>query len=134
MHVFQASRTICIAYLASIFPMETFAVCILHMVLCGTILFIADTPKFGKSPLMNYILCLSFGAVYIFIFTPVSDGPTKYKYIIYLFLCVLQNILACIFWIPFYLAILINALYVLGIVLVIYYYLKCHPGITSAIF
>ncbi|XP_023164809.2 XK-related protein 4 isoform X3 [Drosophila hydei] len=72
-----ASRTICIAYLASIFPMETFAVCILHMVLCGTILFIADTPKFGKSPLMNYILCLSFGAVYIFIFTPVSDGPTN---------------------------------------------------------
>lgn len=114
--------------------METFAACLLHLLLCGTVIFIADTPKFAKTALTNYILCLSFGVVYIFIFTPVSDGPTKYKYIIYLLLCSLQNVLACIFWIPLYLASWINAFYIIGIVLMIYYYLECHPGITSAVF
>ncbi|EDW65792.1 cell death abnormality protein 8 [Drosophila virilis] len=131
---FTASRTICIAYMASLFPMETFAACILHILLCGTVVFIVDTPKFGRSQIMNYILCLTFGAVYIFIFTPVSDGPTKYKYIIYLSLCFLQNLFACIIWIPLYLAILINGFFIMGIALMIYYYLQCHPGITSAIF
>ncbi|XP_032594169.1 uncharacterized protein LOC6564961 isoform X2 [Drosophila grimshawi] len=76
----SSSRTTCIAYMASIYPTETCAACCLHVLVCANVVFVLDTPKFGICAFLNYILCLGFGVVYVFIFTPVSDAPTKYKY------------------------------------------------------
>lgn len=129
-----ASRTLCIAYVASILPMETCIACILQIILSATLVFIVDSPKFAKSATLNYILCLTFGVVYLFIYTPVKDAPTKYKYLFYLTFCLLQNIVVCIVYIPLYLTVVIIVLYIIGIVLIIYYYLECHPGITSSVF
>ncbi|XP_026847145.1 XK-related protein 6 isoform X2 [Drosophila persimilis] len=123
------SRTLCIAYMASLFPLETLGVCILHVCFCGTVVFVLDSPAIAKSRMLNYIYCLTFGVVYIFIFTPVKDGPTKYKYTSYLTFCLLQNIIVCVLYIALYFSIAIIALYVCGILLTIYYYLYCHPSI-----
>ncbi|XP_017156288.1 XK-related protein 6 isoform X2 [Drosophila miranda] len=123
------SRTLGIAYMASLFPLETLGVCILHVCFCGTVVFVLDSPAIAKSRMLNYIYCLTFGVVYIFIFTPVKDGPTKYKYTSYLTFCLLQNIIVCVLYIALYFSIAIIALYVCGIILTIYYYLYCHPSI-----
>nr|AAT07396.1 XK-related [Drosophila pseudoobscura] len=126
---FAVSRTLCIAYMASLYPLETLGVCILHVCFCGTVVFVLDSPAIAKSRMLNYIYCLTFGVVYIFIFTPVKDGPTKYKYTSYLTFCLLQNIIVCVLYIALYFSIAIIALYVCGIILTIYYYLYCHPSI-----
>ncbi|BFG01273.1 XK-related protein 6 [Drosophila madeirensis] len=123
------SRTLCIAYMASLFPLETLCFCILHVCFCGTVVFVFDSPTIAQSRVLNYIYCLTFGVVYIFIFTPVKDAPTKYKYASYLTFCLLQNIVVCVLYIPIYLSTAIIALYICGIVLTIYYYLFCHPSI-----
>ncbi|XP_017849986.1 XK-related protein 6 [Drosophila busckii] len=129
-----AARTTLIAFITSKMPCETFASCLVHIFLCGTLVYIVDKPKLAKSYFLNYLLCLTFGVVYLFIFTPVKDAPTKYKYIVYFTFCMLQNIVICVLYIPIYIAIGINMLYVLGIVLMIYYYMYCHPGIISAVY
>ncbi|XP_062138274.1 XK-related protein 6 [Drosophila sulfurigaster albostrigata] len=131
---FSVSRTVCIAYVASQVPMETSIASIIQIILSATLVFVFDQPKFSKSAIMNYILCLAFGIVYLFIYTPVKDAPTKFKYLLYLTFCLLQNIILCIFYIPLYLSIAIIVLYLIGIALMIYYYLQCHPGITSSVF
>ncbi|XP_068159879.1 XK-related protein 6 [Drosophila tropicalis] len=128
------SRTLCIAYVASIYPLATLAMCLCHIFVCGSIVFLVDAPKLANSVFLNYLCCITFGVVYLFIFTPVKDAPTKYKYIYYLSFCLVQNITACILFIPLYISIAILGLYVIGIVLMIFYYLMCHPGITSTLY
>ncbi|KAH8386404.1 hypothetical protein KR093_000336, partial [Drosophila rubida] len=129
-----ASRTLCIAYVASQLPMETSVACILQIILSATLVFVFDSPKFSQSAIKNYILCLAFGVVYLFIYTPVKDAPTKFKYLLYIMFCLLQNIIICVVFIPLYLSIAIILLYLVGIALMIYYYLACHPGIRSSVF
>lgn len=132
--VFLASRTILLAYMASIYPIETLAGSLTHIFLCGTIVFALDTPKFGSSAMVNYILCLTFGVVYMFVYTPVRDAPTKIKYMIYLTFCLLQNIIVCALYTPMYISVAVIGFYIAGIALMIYYYLHCHPGIVSSVF
>ncbi|XP_020797873.1 XK-related protein 6 [Drosophila serrata] len=127
---FTVSRTICIAYMASVFPLETVAFCAVHACLCGSVVFVVDSPTIAMSRFINYLYCLCFGVVYLFIYTPLKDGPTKYKYAIYLTFCLLQNVIACVLYIPLYVAIAITALYIVGIVLLIFYYSSCHPSIV----
>ncbi|KAH8362437.1 hypothetical protein KR200_007485 [Drosophila serrata] len=129
-NVFVVSRTICIAYMASVFPLETVAFCAVHACLCGSVVFVVDSPTIAMSRFINYLYCLCFGVVYLFIYTPLKDGPTKYKYAIYLTFCLLQNVIACVLYIPLYVAIAITALYIVGIVLLIFYYSSCHPSIV----
>ncbi|KAH8303726.1 hypothetical protein KR018_008551 [Drosophila ironensis] len=128
---FVVSRTLCIAYMASLFPHETLALCLVHICLSALIVFLVDAKMIAKSRPMNCLYCLCFGIVYLFIFTPVKDAPTKYKYSIYLTICLLQNIVACALFIPLYFSIAIIVLYVTGIVLIILYYLTCHPSIIA---
>ncbi|XP_017062272.1 XK-related protein 6 [Drosophila ficusphila] len=128
------SRTLCIAYIASIFPVETLIICATHAFLCGSIVFLVDSPMIAESRFMNYLYCLCFGIVYLFIFTPVKDAPTKYKYTAYLTICLLQNIVACALYIPTHLWIAIIALYVFGIMLIAFYYSKCHPSTIPTYF
>lgn len=129
-----ASRTLCLAYMASKLPKETCIACILQIFLSATLVFIVDTPHFAKSAALNYILCLAFGVVYLFIYTPVKDAPTKYKYLFYLTFCLLQEIIVCVVYVPLYLALAINVLYIIGIVLIIYYYLECHQELHLVYF
>ncbi|KAH8250584.1 hypothetical protein KR038_001207 [Drosophila bunnanda] len=127
---FTVSRTICIAYMASLFPLETLVFCAVHACLCGSVVFVIDSPKIAMSHFMNYLYCLCFGVVYLFIYTSLKDGPTKYKYAIYLTFCLLQNVIACALYIPLCVAIAITAFYIVGIVLLILYYSSCHPSIV----
>ncbi|XP_017120586.1 XK-related protein 6 isoform X1 [Drosophila elegans] len=128
------SRTLCIAYMASLFPVETLIICATHACLCGSVLFLVDSPMIAESRLMNYLYCLCFGVVYLFIFTPVKDSPTKYKYAFYLTFCLLQNTFACALYIPLYLSIAIIVLYVVGIMLILFYYSNCHPNTIPTYF
>ncbi|XP_016998678.2 XK-related protein 6 isoform X1 [Drosophila takahashii] len=128
------SRTLCIAYVASLFPIETLIICAAHACFCGTIVFFVDSPMIAESRFMNYLYCLCFGVVYLFIFTPVKDAPTKYKYASYLTFCLLQNTFACALFIPLYLSIAIIALYIVGIVLIVFYYTYCHPNTIRTYF
>ncbi|XP_037724964.1 XK-related protein 6 isoform X1 [Drosophila subpulchrella] len=128
------SRTLCIAYVASLYPIETLIFCAAHACFCGTIVFFVDSPMIAESRFMNYLYCLCFGVVYLFIFTPVKDAPTKYKYVFYLSFCLLQNSLACALYIPLYLSIAIIALYVVGIMLIVFYYTNCHPNTIPTYF
>jgi len=134
LYYFVVSRTLCIAYVASLFPIETLIICAAHACFCGTIVFFVDSPMIAESRFMNYLYCLCFGVVYLFIFTPVKDAPTKYKYVFYLSFCLLQNTLACALYIPLYLSIAIIALYVIGIMLIVFYYTNCHPNTIPTYF
>ncbi|XP_017063785.1 XK-related protein 6 isoform X2 [Drosophila eugracilis] len=128
------SRTLCIGYVASLFPIETLTICAVHACFCGTTVFLVDSPMIAESRFMNYLYCLCFGIVYLFIFTPVKDAPTKYKYLYYLTFCLLQNTFACVLFIPLDLSIAIIALYILGIILIIIYYTNCHPNTIPTYF
>ncbi|XP_043658289.1 XK-related protein 6 isoform X2 [Drosophila teissieri] len=128
------SRTLCIAYVASLFPIQTVIICAALACFCGTIVFFVDSPMIAESRLMNYLYCMCFGVVYLFIFTPVKDAPTKYKYAFHLTFCLLQNAIACALYIPLYLATTIIALYIVGIALLIFYYTYCHPNTVRTYF
>ncbi|XP_016972227.2 XK-related protein 6 [Drosophila rhopaloa] len=128
------SRTLCIAYVASIFPVETLIICAMHACLCGSVVFLVDFPMITESRICNYLYCLCFGIVYLFIFTPVKDASTKCKYVFYLTFCLLQNIFACVLFIPIYLSTAIIALYIIGIMLILFYYSNCHPSTIPTYF
>lgn len=130
--IFVVSRTLCIAYVASVLPVETIVVCAVHACLCGSVVFVVDSPAIAESRFMNYLYCLCFGVVYLFIFVPLKDAPTKFKYAIYLTFCLLQNIIACALYIPLYISIAITALYTVGILLLIFYYSSCHPSVVPS--
>ncbi|KAH8309952.1 hypothetical protein KR067_003743 [Drosophila pandora] len=133
-NLFAASRTLCIAFLASLFPKATLGICAAHVTLCSCIIFMVDFPIIADSRLLNYLYCTCFGIVYLFIFTSVKDTPTKYKYLFYLSFCCFENILACVLFFSLYVSIVIIALYIFGIVLIIIYYLSCHPSISLPTF
>lgn len=138
------SRSLCIAFVASIFPLWTLIVCLIHAFLFGLITFIIDRPKFSRSYLGNFLFCLVLGVVYIFTFISVRDAPTRYKYLLYYLFCSVENIICVILFIFFAnedlralaylfypLCAMAIAFYYIGIVFMVIYYLYFHPRITA---
>ncbi|XP_030379747.1 XK-related protein 4 [Scaptodrosophila lebanonensis] len=128
---FTVSRMLCIAFMARTNPTHTLYFCIFHSLVCGTIVSIVDAPRFSGSLTINYIFCVAFGVVYLYIFTSLKEGPTRNKYIFYLILCVLENIAICALYVPLYYGIFIVFLYAIGIIINILYYVYWHPRITA---
>ncbi|XP_065363535.1 XK-related protein 4 [Calliphora vicina] len=140
----SVSRTLCIAFVASIFPLWLLIACLVHALLFGFVTFIVDRPKFARNSFCNFLFCLVLGVVYIFTYISVRDAPTRYKYLIYYIFCSLENII-CVLLFIFYanndlrsLAILFYplcamalAFYYVGILFMVIYYLYFHPRITA---
>uniref|UniRef100_A0A1A9UUY8 XK-related protein n=1 Tax=Glossina austeni TaxID=7395 RepID=A0A1A9UUY8_GLOAU len=140
----SVSRTLCIALVASIFPLWTLVASLSHALLFGFITFIIERPKFANSSLSNFLFCLVLGFVYVFTFISVRDAPTRYKYISYYLFCTIENIacvtlfilyassdLAAIALLFYPLCGLALSFYYIGIGFMIIYYLYFHPRITA---
>ncbi|KAI8118860.1 hypothetical protein FF38_10945 [Lucilia cuprina] len=138
------SRSLCISFVASIFPLWLLIACLVHALLFGFVTFIVERPKFARCSFCNFLFCLVLGIVYIFTYISVRDAPTRYKYLCYYIFCSLENIV-CVLLFIFYadndlrsLAVLFYplcamalAFYYVGIVFMVIYYLYFHPRITA---
>uniref|UniRef100_A0A1A9X025 XK-related protein n=1 Tax=Glossina brevipalpis TaxID=37001 RepID=A0A1A9X025_9MUSC len=142
----SVSRTLCIALVASIFPLWTLVACLSHALIFGFITFIIERPKFANSSLGNFLFCIVLGFVYVFTFISVRDAPTRYKYVSYYIFCTIENIacvtlfilyasseLAVIAFLFYPLCGLALTFYYIGIGFMIIYYLYFHPRITARI-
>lgn len=145
MIAFLVSRTLSIAFVASIFPLWSLMASLSHGLILGFITFIIDRPRFTPNCLIgNFFFCLILGIVYIFTYIPVRDAPTRYKYTLYYFFCFLENLI-CIFafiyyspseltrniWLFSILCSLTLVLYFIGLLFMLIYYVCCHPRLTA---
>lgn len=142
--MFLVSRTLCIAFVASIFPLWTLMACLAHALIFGFVTYIIDRPKFTRSSLGNFLFCLVLGVVYIFTYISVRDAPTRYKYLLYYVFCSMENViciaifilnastdLVSIAYLFYPLCAMALSFYYIGIVFMIIYYLYFHPRITA---
>lgn len=143
--MFTVSRTLSIAFVASVFPLWTLLACLSHGLILGFITFIADRPRFTPNSLLgNFLFCMVLGIVYIFTYIPVRDAPTRYKYSLYYLFCFLENI-ACVVvfisyaspdltyntWLFSILCSLTLVLYFIGLSFMLIYYVCFHPRVTA---
>ncbi|XP_073835584.1 XK-related protein 4 [Musca autumnalis] len=140
----SVSRTLCIAFVASVFPLWTVLACLIHALVSGFVTFIIDRPKFARSSLGNFFFCLILGIVYIFTYISVRDAPTRYKYLFYYMFCSMENVICIAMFMLYASPDLISigylfyplcamgfSFYYIGIVFMIIYYLYFHPRITA---
>ncbi|XP_075155079.1 XK-related protein 4 [Haematobia irritans] len=140
----SVSRTLCIAFVASVFPLWTLIACLGHAFIFGFVTFIVDRPKFSRSTLCNFFFCLVLGVVYLFTYISVRDAPTRYKYLFYYIFCSMENVfciaiftlnassdLVSISYLFYPLCIMALLFYYIGIIFMIIYYLYFHPRITA---
>ncbi|XP_013099964.1 XK-related protein 6 [Stomoxys calcitrans] len=140
----SVSRTLCISFVASVFPLWTLIACFGHALVFGLATFIMDRPKFSRSSLCNFLFCLVLGIVYIFTYISVRDAPTRYKYLLYYVFCSMENViciaiftmnasadLVSVAYLFYPLCAVALSFYYIGIVFMFIYYLYFHPRITA---
>ncbi|XP_011177524.1 XK-related protein 6 [Zeugodacus cucurbitae] len=140
------SRIFCIAFVAALFPLWLIVSCILHAVTLGFVTYIVERPEFSSAiAFHNFLFCIALGFVYIFIYIPVKEAPTRYKYAMYYLICSIENIICVVLFIYnppnhlresprlFYaICILAVALYYVGIICMLIYYKNYHPNVKAS--
>ncbi|XP_037937968.1 XK-related protein 6-like [Teleopsis dalmanni] len=140
----SVSRTLCIAFVASLFPLWTIVACLSHAFLFGFVTFIVERPVFASTSCLNFLFCLILGVVYLFTYISVKDASTKYKYLIYYIICFTENIICIALFMSFassnlfqwtYLFYSLCAMalvfYIFGLTFMIIYYTCFHPKKTA---
>lgn len=135
-------RTLSIAIVASLFPLEILLACLLHAFSFGLATFIIDKPTFcSKNCYGSMVFSMLLGCVYVFMYILTKEGKTFFKYLCYYGIYILENI-ACVFvfwtfaltrlsFILMPLVVLPLALSFFGVFFMIVYYRFYHPNITA---
>lgn len=100
------SRILAISLAASLFHQWTILASFVHWLTMTLWLSFLDRTFFcenphsssGKGRLGEIMFASVLGLVYIFTYISPSDGTTRHRYVIYYFLCFLENIIVVIFW------------------------------------
>ncbi|KAL5278491.1 hypothetical protein ACFFRR_003241 [Megaselia abdita] len=135
-------RTLSIAIVASLFPLEILIACLLHAFAFGLATFFIDRPTFcSKQCFGSMVFSMLLGCVYIFMYILTKEGKTFFKYLCYYGIYILENVVCVVvFWmfaltrlsfilIP--LVVLPLALSFFGVIFMIVYYKFYHPNITA---
>ncbi|XP_004529460.1 XK-related protein 7 [Ceratitis capitata] len=139
------SRTLCITFVVLIFPIWIIVACVQHAVVLGFLTYIVERPQFSSViACHNFLFCIALGFVYIFIYIPVKEEPTRYKYALYYLICSLENFTCVglfIFYAPGYLrqsvgffstlCTLAIVFYYVGICCMCIYYTRYHPNVKA---
>ncbi|XP_011207107.2 XK-related protein 6 [Bactrocera dorsalis] len=139
------SRIFCIAFVAVLFPVWTIVACVLHAVILGFVTYIVERPEFTSIiSINNFLFCIALGFVYIFIYIPVKEAPTRYKYALYYLICSIENIICVGLFIHyppnnllesislFYtICVLAIVFYYVGICCMLIYYVNYHPNVKT---
>ncbi|XP_017485091.1 PREDICTED: XK-related protein 4-like isoform X2 [Rhagoletis zephyria] len=141
----SVSRTLCITFIAVLFPIWTIVACVQHAVITGFVTYILERPQFcGINAFHNFLFCIALGFIYIFIYIPVKEAPTRYKYALYYAICSVENIICVVLFIYyapkrlsqskalFYtLCTLAIGFYYVGICCMCIYYIHFHPNVKA---
>ncbi|XP_067639061.1 XK-related protein 6-like isoform X2 [Eurosta solidaginis] len=140
----SVSRTLCITFVAMLFPIWMIVACVLHAIIMGFVTFIVERPHFSNIAFHNFLFSIALGFVYLFIYIPVKEAPTRYKYAIYYISCSLENIICVLLFIGyapvslkqstalFYiLCSLAISFYYVGILCMCIYYRHFHPNVKA---
>lgn len=153
LYIYLASRILAISEAASVYPKITFAACIVHWFIMTMWLSIYERTWFCRSSTsssksknnvknsLEISFCAVLGLVYIFAFLTTNDGHTRFKYIFYYSVCFVENTVAILLWsvwgkpestefwwfVP--LLVITFIMFILGIILMLLYYIFCHPKI-----
>ncbi|XP_039960662.1 XK-related protein 6 [Bactrocera neohumeralis] len=139
------SRIFCMAFVAVLFPVWTIVACVLHAVILGFVTYIVERPEFTSIiSINNFLFCIALGFIYIFIYIPVKEAPTRYKYALYYLICSIENIICVglfIYYPPnnllesislFYtICVLAIVFYYVGICCMLIYYVNYHPNVNT---
>uniref|UniRef100_A0A182P1N6 XK-related protein n=1 Tax=Anopheles epiroticus TaxID=199890 RepID=A0A182P1N6_9DIPT len=140
------ARILAIATVASVFPLYTALACAAHALAMAVWVFTYERPRFcGDSVPQRALLSCAFGAVFIFNYIPLREGPTRLRYTLFYIVCFLETV-ACstlyglfvrnatirrsVLWTSVLTAFPIVTL-VIGIGLMLVFYSYCHPNFTS---
>uniref|UniRef100_A0A182IU41 XK-related protein n=1 Tax=Anopheles atroparvus TaxID=41427 RepID=A0A182IU41_ANOAO len=75
------ARVLAIATVASVYPQYTAIACSTHALLMASWVFFYERPSFcGDSAVQRAFLSFAFGAVFIFNYIPLREGPTRLRY------------------------------------------------------
>uniref|UniRef100_A0A182JVS8 XK-related protein n=1 Tax=Anopheles christyi TaxID=43041 RepID=A0A182JVS8_9DIPT len=140
------ARVLAIATVASVFPLQTGSACAIHALLMAIWVFFYERPRFcGDSIPQRAMLSCAFGAVFIFNYIPLQEGPTRMRYTLFYVVCFLETVAASVMYGLFVCNPIIQhsvlwtglltsfpiATFVIGIGLMLVFYRYCHPNITS---
>ncbi|XP_053949546.1 XK-related protein 4 isoform X1 [Anastrepha ludens] len=141
----SVSRILCITFVTILFPIWMIVACLLHAIIMGFVTYIIERPQFsGIIGFHNFLFCLALGLIYLFIYIPVKDTPTRYKYALYYAICSVENIICVVLFIYyapenlskstalFYtLCTLAIGFYYVGICCMCIYYMYFHPNVKA---
>lgn len=137
------SRITSISIIAYLFPHWTILACVIHIIVMAFLIQLFDPSPFcAHYKLADVAFSFALGAVYLFTYILPVEGKTRYRYAMYYSVCFLENIACGTVWylyasevvrfsVYFYPITVLTILpFLVGIVLMILYYLCCHPKLT----
>ncbi|CAG9793129.1 unnamed protein product [Diatraea saccharalis] len=126
--------------MAYLFPYWTILACGIHILVMAAWIQIFEHPTFcSHNRIAEYAFSLALGAVYLFTYILSVEARTRYRYAIYYTTCLLQNITCGALWFVYATNDLINTVYflplllltvipyVIGLIIMVVYYLFFHP-------
>ncbi|XP_018321466.1 XK-related protein 6 [Agrilus planipennis] len=132
------SRVLALSMLAAIYPWWMGVVCALHWGVMAIWLALSQTSA-CSSHCEELLLSMALGFAYVIAFISPRDGPTRYAYLVYYLVCLMENTGALVVW--YFQSSLENYAYLrygaalaqivsflLAIVFLLVYYRHCHPS------
>lgn len=140
---FVVSRILALSLLASIYPTWMGIVIALHWGMMSIWLALGQQQTTACSNRCEeLLLSASLGLAYVVAFISPRDGPTRYIYLVYYLVCVMENTAALVVWcvmnnstdnpLLYYGAPSVQvASFLLAIIFLFIYYYYCHPALTT---